>query len=86
MRETSLEAFANSREEAMRHRHIILRTMNRVNTPLIAEDIAFKSGLEYNQVSRRMSELERENRVTCTKETKLTSKGRRAFMWKLCQD
>ena len=59
--------------------------MRSVNRPLIAEEIAKHSGLEYSQVSRRMSELEREERVLCTDITGFTTKGRRAYKWMLCE-
>ena len=85
MRATSIEAYKSTRDGATIHRHIILRTMKQVNVPLIAEEISKLSGLQYNQVSRRMSELERENKVTCTDETSLTTSGRRAYKWKLCE-
>ena len=85
MRATSIEAFVSTRDGARQHRIIIIRAMNRANRPLIAEEIAMISGLDYNQVSRRMSELERDNKVICTNETKETTSGRRAYKWKLCK-
>lgn len=81
MRETSKEAYANLGDLRKNHWRIILSTMREVNKPLIAEQIALNAGLEYSQVSRRMKELEEANKVACTKEKALTTKGRKAFKW-----
>lgn len=81
MKETSIEAYQSSHELRIKHHSIILNTMKVINTPLIAEDIAIYAGLEYNQVSRRMKELELQDKVICTQEKGLTSKGRKAFKW-----
>lgn len=83
MRQTSKEAFVASRDGARKHKNIILSTLKRVGRPLIAEEIAKYADLEHSQVGRRMSELEREDKVTRTDITGLTTKGRRAFKWKL---
>ena len=85
MRETSIEAYETAGEIRTIHSRMILNTLKMHNRPLIAEEIAKNSGLRYDQVSRRMSELERDNRVICTDETALTTSGRRANRWKIIE-
>ena len=85
MRATSTEAYYEAGELSEIHSKVILRTLKQQNRPLIAEEIAKFSGLRYDQVWRRMSELERDNKVTCTDETSLTSSNRRAFKWRLIE-
>lgn len=54
MRETSI--IANRMADFKpKHHSVILDTMKRVGKPIIAERIAYLSGLNDNQVSRRMS-------------------------------
>jgi len=83
MRATSKEAYAKSEEAGRRHRAIILNTMRRIGRPEIAERIAIEAGLEYNQVSRRLKEIEDRGLIRCTSRKALTSKGRNAFEWEL---
>ena len=84
MRETSIDAYNTAGELQDIHRKMILRTLIN-HGPLIAEEIAKYSGLRYDQIARRMSELERDNKVTCTDEISLTTSGRRAFKWQIIE-
>ena len=83
MKQTSKDAFVQSRESAKSNRHIILNTMNAMKSPMTSEQISEHCGLRYDQVWRRMSELERDNKIRCTNELDVTSSGRFAHRWEL---
>lgn len=85
MKETSLEAFATIKDERQTIQRIIIQTLKRINRPLTSEQIALHSGLTYPQVWRRMSELETDGKVECTKEKSINVSGRSAYKWRLIE-
>jgi predicted ArsR family transcriptional regulator len=52
-------------------------------TPMTSERISAICGLRYDQVWRRMSELERAGLVIDSGKTEKTSSGRNATLWEL---
>lgn len=81
---TSHEAAASAEPLAKRHRRIIFDTLKAAEPVALAgEEIADSCGLSYWQVMRRMSELERENKIFCTSLTHMNRSGRRAYKYAL---
>lgn len=85
MKNTSLEAFNKIRAEKIdeRHRVIILKAMKSRKVPATSEVISIWCRLDYYQVARRMSELEKDGKVIHTQEKTTTSNGGTARKWKL---
>ena len=83
MKQTSIEAYHSTRGTAETHRNMILEAMRIICEPVTSEDISILSGLRYDQTWRRMSELEKDGKVVCTKLKCATSSGRMANKWRL---
>ena len=86
MKQTSLEAYADSRERARQHRAKILQAFRAVNKPLTISEVAEVSRLSYHQVGRRLSELTNEKRIRVSKEFGLSPTGRKAHKWELIKE
>lgn len=86
MKQTSLEAYADSKEEARAHRKQILQAFNAIGKPLTISEVAEVSRLSYHQVGRRLSELTNEKRIRVSKEFGLSPTGRKAHKWELIKE
>lgn len=85
MKETSIEAYQSAKERIITDKVIILRTMNKTKEPMTCEQIADNCSLDYYQVSRRMSELERDSRVECPTQTGINKSGKKAYKWQIVE-
>ncbi len=83
MKQTSIEAYHSTQDMAETHKRVILETMEDIGAPLICEQIAFYSRIDYIKIARRMSELEKDGKVVCTELKGATSSGRMAHKWRL---
>lgn len=83
MKQTSIEAFKDSRSTAERHRNIILDVLKNSNRPLSSLQISTKCYLSYHQVARRMSELENTNKIKDSRLKAINPSGRSATMYML---
>lgn len=78
--ETSKQAAESTRAFAGQFKNIIEAELKKA--PGTFEDIAGRTGLRPDQVWRRLSDLEKENRAFPTSETKRGSGGRNQRIWK----
>lgn len=83
MKETSVEAYHSVKEKVISDKAIVLHTMRTASQPMTSQQIADRCTLDYYQVSRRMSELERDGKVECTQEIALNKSGRKAYKWQI---
>ena len=66
VRDTSYEAYLNSKDIRRKSQRLIIKTMLFLNKEVTGKDIAKESGLSYTEVMRRMSELENLKHVEMT--------------------
>ncbi len=71
VRDTSYEAYLNSKDIRRKNHRLILKTMLFLNKEVTGKDIAKESGLDYVEVMRRMSELENLGHVEVTGKAKI---------------
>lgn len=86
MKQTSRDAYRESRSEAAKHRNIILETMRRYNRPMSSLMISTQCKLSHDQVWRRMSELEKAEKIIDSKLKAVNPSGKKATMYKLVSD
>ena len=77
---TSLEASLSAKELARRHGVLIYKTL-KDHGPMGKDEISKASGLEPNQVARRMSEIEKAGLVKLTGRTVESKSGRKEREW-----
>lgn len=82
--DTSMEAYKSAKKFKTDHHAVIIKALKilRVASP---EQISSYTRLDYFQVSRRMSELERLNIAYRPGKKVMTARGRAAYVWKLCK-
>lgn len=63
MRASSIEAQQNSKHFIDNHYKVILKVMREINEPVTSKQISEKCILTYHAVARRLSEMERLNKI-----------------------
>ena len=85
MKQTSIDAFHSIEGKRETVQSVIVITMSKSRKPLTSEQIAFLSGLRYDQIWKRMSELERNGIVRDTGNTETNTSKRKATVWELIE-
>ena len=86
MKQTSINAYHESRTQAEKHREVILNVMKQAKKPLSSLQISTKCYLDYYQVARRMSELEEAGKIVDTGLKAVNPSGCKAAMYRLKVD
>lgn len=83
IQQTSFNAFQSINTESLDNTYVlILKALHHLKSAS-AEQIARYLGKEHEQINRRVSELERQNKIHRNGKQVLTSKGRLANCWEL---
>ena len=85
MKQTSIDAFRSIEGKRETVQSVIVSIMSKFRIPLTSEQIAFYSGLRYDQIWKRMSELERNGIVRDTGNTATNTSKRKATVWELIE-
>lgn len=83
MKQTSIEAHNSMKPVKPIHHAIILETMLRIGKPATSEQISIQCRLNYYQVARRLSEMEKDGKVRATEYKAMTASGRMAVKWEV---
>jgi hypothetical protein len=86
MKQTSRDAYRDSRTEAAKHRDIILEVMKKYNRPMSSLMVSIQCKLSHQQVWKRMSELEKAEKIKDSKLKAVNPSGKKATMYKLVSD
>lgn len=86
MKQTSIDAFHSIEGKRETVQSVIVSVMSKFRIPLTSEQIAFYSGLRYDQIWKRMSELENKGIIKDTGEKLLNTSGREATLYRLIEN